>query len=75
MNKKFLTKKEFMNLAGLNNRQRLNQLMNGYKNKKGSKEYFVPSTLKEGKDFVKTGIVFFESALEKIKTHSRQKAK
>ena len=65
--KKKYTKEEFMKLAGINNRQRLNQLMNGYKNKKNGKEYFIEPVLKKGKDYKVSEIVFFESALEKIK--------
>jgi hypothetical protein len=61
------TKDEFMKLAGINNRQRLDQLMNGYKNIKNGKEYKFEPVLIEGKDFVKSEIVFFESALKKIK--------
>jgi hypothetical protein len=61
------TKEEFMKLAGINNRQRLNQLMNGHKQKQNGKEYFIEPVLIEGKDYKKSEIVFFESALEKVK--------
>ena len=67
MPKKYYTQKEFMKLAGINNRQRLNQLMNGYKQKKNNVEYLTEPVLIEGKDFTRTGIIFFESALKKIK--------
>lgn len=65
--KKKYTKEEFMKLACINNRQRLNQLMNGYKNIKGDKEYFVKPILEEGKDFTRSEVIFFESALNKVK--------
>lgn len=67
MNKKFYTQEEFMKLAGINNRQRLNQLMMGYRQIKNGKEYSIPPKLEEGKDFTRTGIIFFPSALKKIK--------
>jgi len=52
-----------MEAAGINNRQRLNQLMNGYKSK--GTEY--PPLLIEGIDYKKQDIVFFESAVDKLK--------
>lgn len=67
MTKKFYTQEKFMQLAGINNRQRLNQLMVGYRQIKNGKEYSIPPKLGEGKDFVHAGTIFFPSALKKIK--------
>lgn len=67
MNKKYYTQKEFKKLAGINNRQRLNQLMMGYRQIKNGKEYSIPPKLKEGKDFIRAGTIFFPSALKKLK--------
>jgi hypothetical protein len=68
-------KKEFMKLAGINNRQRLSQLIRGYENKKGDATYKIPPILKASEDYKKvkceccgsSTIVFYESALKKIK--------
>jgi len=75
MNKKYYYKTEFMKAAGINSRQRLNQLMKGYENKKGGKVYKVKPTLKKGLDYKKTKceccgqltIIFYPSALSKIR--------
>jgi len=62
-NKKFYTKEEFMRIAEINNRSRLHQIISGY-NTHGN---YIPPKLIEGKDFVKTEYIFFESAIKKIK--------
>ncbi len=64
---KAYTRKEFMEAAGINNRQRLSQLMKGCKNKRNGKIYITDPVLIEGVDYVKQKIIFFESALEKLK--------
>lgn len=56
------TKEEFMKKAGIKSRQRLNQIINGYKSK-GSE---IEPLLIEGIDFRKSEIIFFESALKKL---------
>lgn len=63
MNKKFYTKEEFMQAVGINNRSRLHQILFGYK----THSINVPPKLEEGKDFIKTEYVFFESAIKKLK--------
>jgi len=55
-----MTRKEFIKAAGINNRQRLQQLMRGY-NKKGK---FIQPILVNGVDFKE--LEFFPSALEKL---------
>ena len=62
MKKKKYTREEFCELAGINNRSRLHQVMKGSK----SKGYEYPPLLIEGEDYVKTEYVFFESALKKL---------
>jgi len=56
-----MTRKEFLKAAGINNRQRLQQLMRGY-NKNGK---FIPPVLVKGVDFKE--LEFFPSALKKLK--------
>jgi hypothetical protein len=65
MKMKIYRKEEFVKLAGINSRQRLNQLINGYTTK-GCR---IEPRLIEGVDFKKSDIVFFESALKKLKSH------
>jgi len=64
-----MTRKEFLRAAGINNRQRLQQLMRGYKRSDGK---FVPPVLIEGEDFLTKEVEFFDSALKKLK---KEKAK
>jgi hypothetical protein len=59
------TKEQFMEKAGIKSRQRLNQIINGYK----SKGSVIAPLLIEGKDFKKSEIIFFESALKKLTKH------
>ena len=55
------TKEEFVELTGLS-RQRLSQLLRGYK----TKGYSVPPLLIEGEDYERKDIIFKESAIEKV---------
>jgi len=56
-----MTRKEFLRAAGINNRQRLQQLMRGF----SVKGKFYPPVLIEGVDFKE--LEFFPSALKKLK--------
>ncbi len=62
MNKKYYTKEEFMRAAGINNRSRLHQIISGYTTHGKT----IPPKLIEGKDFIKTEYIFFESAIKKM---------
>lgn len=59
----YLKKDEFMKLAGINNRQRLHQLLKGFTTGK----YHYPPVLKKGEDYDDLGMIFYPSALQKIK--------
>ncbi len=62
MNKKYYTKEEFMRAVGINNRSRLHQIISGYK----THGKIISPRLIEGKDFVRTEYIFFNSAIKKM---------